>query len=189
MDSFIANQNYFFFKNVILNYVFGIIEVIWSRNFKKINIKEIGLKYTKNQNFWNIVFPIKRTGQPVNINDLTNFLQHPDINCLALCIGIQNENSNQEFIYALGLFEINSNDFIMSRNLKYSKIMDEIHLNRSILLLCRKTSSKGTAKIIKHFGISPQWIHASRKTEKYRRLRDFSMSLILEGQRLYENNY
>lgn len=186
---FLLNE-YFMFRQVILNLIYETIDVIWQkRKFHQINPERIGYEFFKNNNFWNICIPIKRSGQSVNINELKNLLLNPNITCFGLCIGIQNENTVSEFIYALGLFQINLNgyNFEFSREIKFIQICNTYHMNHSILLLCRKISSKGTAMIIQHYGFGRKWIHTSRDDERYRKLKNKSKTLILAGQRRFES--
>lgn len=180
----IQSQEYFLFKKVILNFVFGVIDVIWeTRNFNLINPEQIGYEFSKNKNFWNITIPIKRSGGPVNIYGLKLLLQMPEVTCFGLCIGLGHEDTVDEYIYALGLFQTNLN--VEDSKLKNNKILDEDHMNQTILLLCRKISSTGTAKIIQHFGFEPEWIHTSRDDQKYSALQNKSKKLIFAGQKRF----
>lgn len=183
-------------KNNIWNMIYNDIDVIWeTRKFQKINSEQIGYEYRKSDNFFNISIPIKRSNKHVNLVSIMTFLSHPEIKCYNLCIGYMHENTyfnqvypNEEYIYALGLYQINPNVDLSQFDITIEKkINDENHLNQSILLHCRQQSMKGSARIMKHNGFDPEYIHESRDDAKYRELQKESLSLILTGMKRYED--
>lgn len=98
------------------NEICDAVQQMWQNHKSSniIDIAKIGYAFRQNQNvaeelykpiFCNLTIPIKLSGKDVNLTHLANLLQNPDIMCHCLCIGIKNEDIDNEYIYALCLIQ------------------------------------------------------------------------------------
>lgn len=177
------------------------VELMWQdhKGSNIIDIEKIGYAFRQNKNvelyepiFWNVTIPIKRSGQCVNLSDLGNFLQMPDLICHCLCIGFMKEDTVEEYIYALCVCQFSKHlDLRSIDRTRQIEIEDLHHMAQSILLCCRRESSeydretgayvpdeRPTAKILRNYGFEASWIHEDREDEKYRELQAKALHLL-----------
>lgn len=183
----------------IFNQFESILKLI---NFQPINPQIIGYEFRKNENFWYMCIPIKRNNE-VNFTLFENFVIDPNIVCQCLCIAIMDEDTPEEFIYVMGLYQCNGKinqipvlmKEISNNPDNYDKYM---HLTQCISLCCRRESSeydqrgvhcpdsRPKAKIIRHYVFDDDWIHDSRNDPVYRIGQDEIRSMILAGKMQFE---
>lgn len=175
------------------------VETMWQdrEGPKIIDIENIGYAFHQNKGkepiFWNVTISIHLTGpghQDVLYNNLVKLLQSTNVICHCLSIGIKNEGTTNEAIYALCVCQFSDlYDLFMLVIDKTSQIEinEQNQMAQVILQCCRRESSEyeaGTpaSRILRNYGFEARWIHDSRDVQRDRELQREIVQLLERGR-------